>query len=183
MPPWNVCVSRASGLGMVWWVSFLSRADGTVSEHLRLCSSALCACLVRVLKVLSLAVCLSAAGALARLWRWVLVFVGVSGFVPLFAWRLFSGERAPLVWRACAQVRVFGSQFCASSSVRMPEWGARRLVPFLCGFESATCSRMIARVRVSGRASPRAWPIGPGVIGPGDRRATALPGAAFLLLD
>ena len=102
MPPWNVCVSRASGLGMVWWVSFLSRADGTVSEHLRLCSSALCACLVQVLKVLSLAVCLSAAGALARLWRWVLVFVGVSGFVPLLlgacfpaSARLWSGGLVP----------------------------------------------------------------------------------------
>ena len=92
-------------------------------------------------------------------------FRGSQWLCASVAWRLFSGERATLVWRACAQVRVFGYQFCASSSVRMPEWGARRLVPFLCGFESATCSRMIARVRVSGRASPRAWPIGPGPSG------------------
>ena len=124
-------------------------------------------------------------------------FRGSQWLCASVAWRLFSGERAPLVWRACAQVRVFGYQFCASSSVRMPEWGARRLVPFLCGFESATCSRMIARVRVSGRASPRACNSGPataslqqracnsgpGDSGPGDRRATALPGAALILLD
>ena len=89
-------------------------------------------------------------------------------------------------------VEVIIGRFSPSISVRMPEWGARRLVPYPRGFESATCSRKPSRSRVSGRAHcgpahcgpAHSGPAhsGPGDSGPGDRRATALPGAALILL-
>ena len=92
--PRGICIELGLLVGLASAVSFLSRADGTVSEHLRLCSSALCACLVQVLKVLSLAVCsvssMRSGAALAVGYR--SRFRGSQWLCASVAWRPFPAS-------------------------------------------------------------------------------------------